>query len=263
MGTTNFLESINGEEGYTTQLKLNNEDLNVLRKFIRIQWLYRLQLLLPRHVQEFDRLGMERYHEVSDLIEHKMAWPKEARVLPREAVEVIRSLDFFKRLEASVGKFQISDEEHLGWEEIYWRIVRPGDSDVGSLHADKWFWDIGAYGKVADFPHERIKIWIPIYSVPGKNGLLVSPGSHLREDWRWHAEKKFGLNKPVLDEPIENIDPILLPLNAGEAVIFHDKLLHGGSPNLVQFTRVSLEFTLLIPMRVDKEVALSSNVLVN
>ncbi|EKD71493.1 MAG: hypothetical protein ACD_46C00180G0007 [uncultured bacterium] len=247
MNSLGLLNAINGTEGFSTNIKLNDSDLDVLRKLIRIQWLYRLQLLDDKNVYQFDKLGIERYHELCHLIDHSSSWPKKARVLPKEAVSLIRKLDFFKLLEDELGYFQISDEEHLGWEEIYWRLVRPGNNDCGSLHADKWFWDIGGYGKVAGFPHTRLKIWIPIYTSPGKNGLLISPGSHLKKNWKWHSELRYGLNKPILDEPIENINPVLLSLEPGHAVVFHDELIHGGAPNTAETTRVSMEFTLLIP----------------
>lgn len=44
-----------------------------------------------------------------------------------------------------------------------------------------------------------------------------------------------------------------MPTEAGRAVIFHDDLLHGGSANLATSTRVSVEFSIFIPLR-DKKV---------
>ena len=244
-----FLADINGSLGYSTGLKLTQQELEALQRMIRMQWLYRLQLTNPKQVSDFDSLGMDYYHELSDKIEHANIWPKTSRVLPREAVRVIRKMDFFNRLEKELGEFLISDEEHLGWENIYWRLVRPGQSDVGSLHADKWFWDIGGYGKVADFSHERLKIWIAIHTEPGKNGFCLVPGSHKKNDWRWHSETRHGLNKPVLDESPDDLDVLNLHLQPGETVLFHDALIHGGMSNQAITTRVSLEFTLLIPTK--------------
>lgn len=248
MGSFDLVSTIDGTKGYSTDIQLSNSDLVLVRKMIRMQWLYRLQLLSPQCTKEFDHFGMENYHLMSNVIEHAVAWPKTTRILPREAVSIIREMDFFKQLEKHLGKFHISDEEHLGWENIYWRLVRPGSSDIGSLHADKWFWDIGSYGEVAQFPHRRLKIWIAIYTEPGKNGLFVLPGSHHKKDWNWHAETRYGLSKPVFDESVENLDLLLLPLKAGETVVFHDELLHGGASNAGKASRVSVEFTLLVPV---------------
>ena len=242
-----FLEEINEGRGYSTRITLTERELTQLRQMIRMQWLYRLQVLVPQHIRQFDSNGIEYYHRLSHLIDHQTAWPKVTRVLPREAVCVIRKMDFFKTLESLVGPFYISDEEYLGWENIYWRLVRPNECDVGSLHADRWFWEIGGYGEVASFPHTRLKIWIAIYTVSGKNGFLVVPGSHLKQDWRWHIEKRYGLLKPVLNEPIDSPSVTLLPLSPGESVVFHDSLIHGGALNTADTVRVNLEFTLLIP----------------
>lgn len=256
MAKMSILQDINGELGYSTNLNLSVEELGMLRKMIREQWLYRLQVLEPTLVSEFDRLGIRNYHKLSDKVDHASVWPKTSRVLSRESVEVIRSMNFFKTLEKEVGPFLISDEEHLGWENIYWRLVRPGNSDVGSLHADKWFWDICSYGRVADFEHERLKIWIAIDTVPGKNGFLILPGSHLKTDWRWHSEERFGLNKPVFDDVVDKGKLKLLPLASGNTVVFHDAMIHGGADNLADTTRVSLEFTLLVPVKERERIKL-------
>lgn len=245
---SNLIQSIHGENGYTTEFCLSNDELDILRQLIRIQWLYRIQLLVPRHIKQFDEYGITRYHELSHLLDHPTAWPTFARVLPRESANIIKKLSFFKKLESDFGAIEVGDEQDLGWDNIYWRLVRPGRDDIGSLHADKWFWDLLEYGgTVPSYPYERLKIWIAIYTTSGKNGLLVVPRSHLKKDWKWHVEIKYNQKKPIIDEPIENLNLTLLPTEPGRAVIFHDDLLHGGSENLATTTRVSMEFTLFIP----------------
>ena len=246
----NLSESVNGEEGYSTKLKLTELELKTVRTMVRIQWLYRLQLLTPKHVHHFDEVGLERYHEFSHLIDHAKAWPKYSRVFPKEAVAIIRNMDFMKQLETEFGKFKIADEENLGWENIYWRLVRPGNSDCGSIHADRWFVELGYYGDEIDDPaYERVKIWISVYTTLGKNGLLVIPSSHRKKDWKWHSEERFGQKKPVIDEDITKLNVTLLPTEPGRAIVFHYDLLHGGAPNLADTTRVSIEFTFLVRKR--------------
>ncbi len=141
----------------------------------------------------------------------------------------------------------ISDEEGFGWPGIYWRLVRPGSSDIGPVHADKWFWDLG-HGKMPGEPGEyyRLKAWVSIHSQPSKSGLRVVPGSQKSEAWKYHGEARGGMMKPVLDEKEEDLDLVGLPLAPGGFVVFHDKLLHGGMPNSGDASRVSLEFTMLI-----------------
>src|SRR3989338_6470262 len=146
MNKLGLLAAVNREKGYSLNLKLSTDELEIIRKMIRIQWLYRLQLLVPRNLYQFDEMGIERYHELSHLIDHENAWVKHARVLPQEAIAIIRNMDFFKKLEREFGQVGIGDEEYFKRENMSWRLVRPGNKDIGSIHADKWFWDIGTYG---------------------------------------------------------------------------------------------------------------------
>lgn len=244
----NLKKSVNGAEGYTTSLRLNEAELEFIRKAIRVQWMYRLQILAPQFVREFDEIGLERYHERAHLIDHAQAWPKTARVFSREVMVELRRMPFFGTLAEEFGAFEVSDEENFGWENLYWRLVRPGKADVGPIHSDSWFWDLG-HGKMPDYPCERVKIWIAIYTALGRNGLLVIPGSHHRTDWKWHGEDKGGLKKPVFDERVEDLDVRLVETVPGQAVVFHDKLLHGGAENLAESCRVSIELTMLVPLR--------------
>lgn len=247
MDKLRVIPEVYGEAGYSLKLKWSADELDVMRKMIRMQWLYRLQLLVPKEVHQFDALGIERYHELAHLIDHSKAWPKTSRVLPREAVEVMRKMNFFKQMEDEFGDIKIADEEKLGWENAYWRLVRPGNTDFGTLHTENWFVSLGYYGsEINDTEREKIKLWVPIYSNPGKNGLLVVPQSHRKKDWRWHAEERYGQKKPVIDEDPAQLNTQLLNTEPGRTVIFNYDLLHGGAENLADSTRVSMEFTFMV-----------------
>jgi hypothetical protein len=92
---------------------------------------------------------------LADRVDHKALWLKKARLLPGEAVGRIRAMDFMQVLADEFGPFGISNEEEIYAEEIYWRIVRPQmASDVGPLHADAWFWELG-HGKA---PPETVRV---------------------------------------------------------------------------------------------------------
>lgn len=137
--------------------------------------------------------------------------------------------------------------ENVGREEIYWRLVRPNEkNDIGPLHADSWFWELG-HGVTPD-KVVRVKIWIGIYVDLGFNGFVYIPDSHLK-DWPYHAEMKNGFYKPVIDVAEDNLDRLLFESNPGDTMIFHDKLLkllHGGAIGRGNCTRVSLEFTMFV-----------------
>src|SRR3990167_5293876 len=212
----NLNKAINGEKGYSINLKLTEPEIELLRTMIRIQWLYRLQLLVPKQIPQFNELGMEYYHTLSHLIDHSKAWPKYSRVLPKEAAQIIKNMGFFKELERQFGKIKIADEERLGWENFYWRLVRPGICDLGSIHSDRWFVELGYYGEeIKDPSYERVKVWISICTILGKNGLLVIPSSHRKLDWKWHSEERYGQRKPVIDEELNKFNLILLPTEPG------------------------------------------------
>jgi|TARA_B110000467_G_C18172872_1_gene396182 hypothetical protein len=237
-------EKLAGPPGFSTDLSLKNEELVRLRHLIHNQWLERIKSLVPEQVNRFEELGMQRYHEASKLLDHSSIWPKKVRILPRNAVLEIRKMNFFCQLEDYFGPFEISDEENVGREEIYWRLVRPNEkNDIGPLHADGWFWELG-HGATPDNV-VRIKIWIGIYVEPGLNGFLYVPNSHLK-DWPYHAELKNGFNKPVIDVAEDSLNRLYFESNPGDIIIFHDKLLHGGAIGRGNSTRVSLEFTMFV-----------------
>jgi hypothetical protein len=237
-------DEVNGPRGVSTNLSASSDDLALIRKLIEEQWLACLSCVAPQHVAAFAELGCERYHELAHAIDHSSVWPKRSRILPAEAVATIRTTSLLRQLVGEFGEFAISDEDGIGWEEVYWRLVRPNAAnDVGPLHADQWFWELGDATVPAD--SERVNCWIAIITEPDRNGLLLVPGSH-RRDWRFHGETRHGSLKPQIDEDEAQFELKLLPLAPGGAVVFHDKLLHRGALNDGNTTRVSLEFTMFV-----------------
>jgi len=242
-----LMNEINNESGYALDFKLMPDELQVVRDVIKMHWLYRIQLLAQDHVTNFDKLGMEKYHQLSHLLDHQTAWYTATRVLTRDGVSRIKEMNFFKKLQSLFGNIAIADEAKFGWDNMLWRLVRPGNTDCASIHADRWFWDLASDWPVPAYPHERLNVWIAIHTVAGKNGLFVVPESQKRADWKWHTEERYGQKKPVLDEDLDKLNLKLLPMESGDGVVFHHNLLHGGAPNSADTTRVSLEFTILVP----------------
>ena len=237
-------QKLTGPAGLSLDLSLEKKELANLRQLIHDQWLERIKTFYPEFVNRFEELGMERYHEASNLLDHGSLWPKEARILPQSAVLKLRKMRFIDQLEDYFGPFEISDEDNVGREEIYWRLVRPNEkNDIGPLHADAWFWDLG-HGTT---PNNvvRVKVWIAVYVDPGLSGFVYIPESHLKE-WPYHGEMKTGVNKPVIDVSEDSLNPLLLNSEPGDAIIFHDRLLHGGAISEGDHTRVSLEFTMFV-----------------
>lgn len=226
--------------GYTLE-GLSAEELAQVREFITAQYLERLGRLQPDLVGPAREAGLAHYHTLPIRFDHATSWPKETRLLDARHVADFSRMGFFDRIRAEVGPSAV-----ISHDELNWRLVRPGRAeDIGPVHADKWFWDAGyGYGSMPP-GYDRFKIWIAVHTEPGVNGLTVKPDSHRSTRWKHHFEIKGGVRKPVLDEDETSLNMQLLPLKAGQMVLFHDELLHGGALNRGCECRVSIELTVL------------------
>jgi hypothetical protein len=112
------------------------------------------------------------------------------------------------------------------------RIVIPHSSKVANVHTES------SYG------HHCFTIWIPIIGFSKKSSLKMYPESHTFR----HTESNFVRNNK-LHKAILLKDSYLkkfkiskrLNFKKGEFMLFHPDLLHGGSINKVNKTRVSME----------------------
>ena len=237
-------------QGFFTGFTLSSSDLVCLQQHVKSQWLSVIQRNNPDLYDSLsrDNVSLSHYHKYSHLIDHQTLWPKSSRILPQSSLQQILDCQLFKYLADVFGEYSISDEDNLGYSNIYWRLVRPNQpSDVGPLHRDSWFWELNTSFPIPSYPFKRIKVWIALHVEAGLNGLLVSPYSHLRDDIHWSSEYRHGIRKPVLETDPSEITTQLIACDSGQVIIFHDNLIHGGSINLATTTRVSIEFTLIIP----------------
>lgn len=229
-------EALTTGPGFYLGHRLSASEYRTLHGMITAHYLDRLRAHDPALADEAACLGIENYHRIQDRVDHASFWPKKARILPAQCEGPLKQMGFYKAIEQEFGDVLLSDEDRN------WRLVRPhAEDDVGSVHADCWFWDIG-YGRIPD-GHDRFKVWIPVVTEPGANGLSILPDSHRRE-WKHHAEVRHGASKPMIDENVEELGMQLLLLEPGEMVMFHDRLLHGGVVNRGKYCRVSLELTI-------------------
>ena len=106
---------------------------------------------------------------------------KNNRMLTRENTEIL--IEFLcrdNRFAYTKDDF-ISDEENIGYPNVYWRCVRAGSpTDVGSVHADEWFWALGhgtipsGYTRVKTIPIiQGEQCGLTILSVPTKKTLII------------------------------------------------------------------------------------------
>jgi hypothetical protein len=250
-GMLELKKQVFGDLGYSADMKLTASELEVFRRLINDHWLTVIDAAHPELTKHAQADGIDNYHQISDRMDHNKLWSKRNRVLPQSSVDQIKSLPFITQLKKEFGEFSISDiydtQQHHGKEEIYWRLVRPNKpSDIGSLHRDCWFHDSfnNGYGMFLEGTI-TIKVWIPIFCEPGKSGLALVAGSHLRE-WNYHLEMTNGVAKPILDEDLSTIDAKLIPTEPGNMLIFNENVLHGGVVNRGEKTRVSAEITMVM-----------------
>ena len=250
-----FRENIKYEEeiykgkGYSTDLALNKKELDFIKKKIYEQWIYRIQIINPKLASKIfkNKISIENYHLISNELNHSKVWPKNTRIFSNIFSNWLRESDFYKLLHNIFGDFIISDEDDLGWPNIYWRLVRPKtNSDIGPLHRDSWFWTLNDNFPKPNFNFSRIKVWIPIHTEIGLNGLMIEEYSQNRKDIVWEGELRDGILKPVIKTDINKLNPKLIKVEEGQAILFNDNLIHGGSINFAEKCRVSLEFTMLI-----------------
>lgn len=244
MKNTNIKSCLEIGYGYHSGLNFLPEELTKLRSLISNSWVSHIGNMTSQSTaRQFEKLGIDRYHELCHLLDHGSMWPKVIRILDPSAVVEIRNMSLMRRLEEEFGCFVISDEENVGHEEIYWRLVRPNSpKDVGPFHADAWFWDLG-HG-ITPLGCKRVKVWVAIYCEPGKDGFKFVPDSH-KHDWPYHGQLRNGIVKPQFDVSEDELDVVIFNSQPGEVIIFNDRLLHAGALGRSQ-TRVSIEFTMFV-----------------
>lgn len=238
-----ILGDVDGLNGYYLGLSFTSSELTDVRNCVRTAWLANIKSVAPNLINEFENLQMTDYHTKAHLLDHDSIWPKRKRILNMGVVDLIKNTSLFQKLEAQLGEVTVSGEDGVEPQEIYWRLVRPNSpNDVGPLHADEWFWRIGNWYTPEGY--RRLKIWISLFSEKGKNGFKYVPGSHKKE-WDFGQAEKSGLIKPVIREDENSLNAIFFESNPGDAIVFHDKLLHGGSIG-GEKTRVSMEWTMFV-----------------
>lgn len=243
--------SIEKEGYYELHKAFTNSEFEIIKESIDNQYsnVIREQKIpneiLSKHLER--KFKVIYYHEISKYINHSQTWPKSVRILPESFANWFQSTKYIKDLKSEYGEIEITDEEFIGFPNLYWRITRPNESrDVGPLHRDSWFWQIDQL-KGKKFPKfKRLKSWVSVNVEKGKNGLLVVKGSHNIKNLKWETLEKDGKTKPSLKSKIAKKDIMLLNTLNNTVVTFDDDLVHGGSTNFGENTRVSLEFTVFL-----------------
>lgn len=112
------------------------------------------------------------------------------------------------------------------------RIVVPFSKKVANVHSES------SYG------HHCFTIWIPLIGLTKKSSLKIYPKSQIYRLEESHIQKNKTSNKAQLvkDSYLKKFKVSKrLNFKKGEFMVFHPDLLHGGSINTDNKTRVSME----------------------
>ena len=115
-------------------------------------------------------------------------------------------------------------------------VKRKGGDTTFPIHQD---WNV-----VDETKHRAFNVWIPLHAVDANNGSLWHvPGSHRLPT----TVRGPGLLFPNLYSIRDHIAPAMhsLSLDAGEAMVFYHRLIHGSPPNQSEEPRVVVSFSLL------------------
>lgn len=115
-------------------------------------------------------------------------------------------------------------------------VKRKGADTTFPIHQD---WNV-----VDEEKHRAFNVWVPLHAVDAHNGSLWHvPGSHRLPT----IVRGPGLLFPRLYDIKDHIRPAMksLSLEAGQAMVFYHRLIHGSPPNQNDEPRVVISFSLL------------------
>ena len=192
----NKISELNSGLGYISLNAINNDILKYIKNSIKNSLcdLLAKNNLIPNDSQ---LSILDSYKNISN-DDWIRLFNKENRTLKKEYAEPINAY-FNKYLTDLLNcKVQIRDILKKGYPSFSFRIVRPlVASDIGPLHADQWFIDIGATkGEKSNNKKQIIKFWVPINVDSESSNLIIIPNSHKnKEQYKYDIVKtKMVLN---------------------------------------------------------------------
>ncbi|GGD53672.1 phytanoyl-CoA dioxygenase family protein [Paenibacillus nasutitermitis] len=103
-------------------------------------------------------------------------------------------------------------------------------------HQDKSYWPDANANPV-------ITVWLSFVDATLANGCLyIKPRTHRKKLLDWHQESYSGTGYTALHEhQLGKAAPVALPVKAGTAILFNDRLLHMSTPNESDTVRWSVD----------------------
>ena len=219
-----------------------NEEINTwLNEIERIvkKKLSKIGILWPKGLRLYD------YHKVVDADLHGQLWPKKERIFSEQFLKSEMINDWLRRIKKLANKREILDIEGIGYPEIYFRLVRPNESeDISGIHTDGAFYSIT--NKLSESKWERwLKVWVPLYFEPEHNTLAFARGSN-KEKYRFDIKNDLDKKRPLFakinhEKSLNWVKPIN---EIGEIVLFSPRTLHCAYNKSSNLTRISFEFAI-------------------
>jgi hypothetical protein len=240
-------------KGYFKHEGIDTNELNFIFNKINFDWKKVIETELPNFFADIDHITIKEYHIIRNKLPHKKLWQKKNRMFDQEFIDKLKSFSFYLELKELFGDFKITEKSYDGGveqnsEEIYWRLVSPNEaSDVGGLHADRWFHELHCLNSATFLNRKTIKIWLPIVTEPGLNGLLIVPYSN-QSNYLYTNKIVNNIKYPVLVSEIDEKLILLEDTSPGQYLCFGENFIHGGAINNGKYTRISIEITISIDL---------------
>ena len=243
-----YFSKLDKDKGYFI-IKLKQNELKKIQELVEDHLIKRIKIIYPNLEKDFKKNRIYNYHKLSNKINHKLLWSYMARCLTKSKVNSIKKLSFFNNIKKIFGAFKVLDDQDIGYGVMNCRIVRPYEkNDVTPLHADKWFWWDSKRKKFQKNSimknKRRIRCWISLWAHKSF-GLKGVPFSQ-KNLYEYKTKFKNGEEKPIFNYSKYNVKPVSFDSTPGNAIIFHEGLLHTGTLNKFNKTRISLEFSMFV-----------------
>ncbi len=186
----------------------------------------------------FDPNPLGRYHEhgLSDEAHARLMGPKHRRLhLPADIQSMLLNDRAMKLFESFWSHRAVAIKDIIDREWVFgtcgFRMVRPGGGgDVAGIHSE------------SSYDIMPITMWLPVVGFDPRYTLKLAPGSHLVEHPSAAIVKsKQFTARPYTENYANQFDYIRPAMRKGQAIVFHPRLLHGGSVNAGDETRSSIE----------------------
>lgn len=199
--------------------------------------------------KKFNINNLHKYHQIvkKEKIHKKFTDPKNRYLrFEKKIVEKINSnkkINFLIKKTWGKSDFDIKLFQNKNIKKNFgaFRLARPYKKykdDVGGVHLDLHF-----NNKIYKNDKILYTLWVPIVGNSKKSTLRLAPGSHKKKH---NTKNLIKQNKYISKIFKENYAKKFkfnrFHMNQGEVLIFHPNLLHGGSKNLTNNTRISFDF---------------------